>query len=70
MFLSDKIYDCHKCFKMSGEVFMSRMIVCPLCGNKRCPKAQNHNFQCTRSNEPNQEGILEKDFKGELNESK
>lgn len=59
MFLSNKICDCHKCFEMSDEIFTIRMILCPLCGNKRCPKAEDHNFQCTRSNELGQEGILE-----------
>ena len=33
-----------------------RMIVCPFCGNKRCPKATNHLNQCTNSNEPGQKG--------------
>lgn len=32
------------------------MIVCPLCGNKRCPHANNHRFDCTNSNEPGQKG--------------
>lgn len=27
---------------------------CVWCGNKRCPKHQNHIFKCTGSNEPNQ----------------
>ena len=26
------------------------MIVCPNCGNKRCPKATDHRHKCTRSN--------------------
>lgn len=33
-----------------------RMIVCPDCGNKRCPKATNHRFACTHSNDPDQPG--------------
>lgn len=33
-----------------------RMVVCPECGNKRCPRATNHNNACTGSNEPGQEG--------------
>lgn len=32
------------------------MIVCPECGNKRCPKATFHGNECTRSNKPNQPG--------------
>lgn len=33
-----------------------RFVVCPKCGNKRCPKANDHRNQCTRSNEPGQPG--------------
>lgn len=29
---------------------------CPICGNKRCPKASNENFPCTNSNAPGQPG--------------
>ena len=35
---------------------MTTFIVCPKCGNKRCPHATDHNLQCTNSNEPGQEG--------------
>jgi hypothetical protein len=31
-------------------------IVCTECGNKRCPKATDHNLNCTNSNEPGQKG--------------
>ncbi len=34
----------------------TRMILCPECGNKRCPKATNHEHACTGSNEPGQPG--------------
>ncbi|MFA5899409.1 MAG: hypothetical protein WC829_09895 [Hyphomicrobium sp.] len=33
-----------------------RFVVCPDCGNKRCPKAHNHANSCTGSNEPGQAG--------------
>lgn len=33
-----------------------RFVVCPDCGNKRCPRANNHRNACTGSNEPGQEG--------------
>ena len=33
-----------------------RMALCPTCGNKRCPKANNHRNQCSNSNEPWQKG--------------
>lgn len=34
----------------------SRFVVCPECGNKRCPQANDHRNACTGSNEPGQEG--------------
>jgi hypothetical protein len=34
------------------------MIVCPTCGNKRCPKASNHTLACTNSNTPGQRGSI------------
>jgi hypothetical protein len=34
----------------------SRMILCPVCGNKRCPRATHHDNACTGSNEPGQKG--------------
>ncbi|MBZ5795939.1 hypothetical protein K8353_38060 [Burkholderia contaminans] len=33
-----------------------RMVLCPTCGNKRCPHATNHRNACTGSNEPGQPG--------------
>lgn len=32
------------------------MILCPICGNKRCPHANDHRNACTGSNEPGQVG--------------
>jgi hypothetical protein len=40
---------CAKCNKKAWW-----MVVCSICGNKRCPHAANHMNQCTNSNEPNQ----------------
>lgn len=41
------------------EQFRSRrFIVCPDCGNKRCPKATQHDLACTRSNAPGQKGSI------------
>lgn len=55
--------NCHTC--LSGKVTetglpitLIRMIVCPECYNKRCPKATDHNFKCTNSNEVSQKGSL------------
>ncbi|MDO2946978.1 hypothetical protein M8828_01145 [Aeromonas simiae] len=33
-----------------------RFVVCPDCGNKRCPRANDHRNACTGSNEPGQPG--------------
>lgn len=33
-----------------------RMVLCPTCGNKRCPHANDHRNACTGSNEPGQPG--------------
>lgn len=35
---------------------LTRMIVCPKCGNKRCPHSTDHHLECTGSNEPGQPG--------------
>ena len=37
-------------------VTMSLFIVCPECGNKRCPRSTDHTLACTNSNEPGQPG--------------
>ncbi|HBV2215187.1 TPA: hypothetical protein MDR63_004732 [Klebsiella quasipneumoniae] len=42
-------------------------VVCPDCGNKRCPRANDHRNACTGSNEPGQEGSAYPDT---LHESK
>lgn len=34
----------------------TRMILCTVCGNKRCPKANDCTNACTGSNEPGQIG--------------
>ena len=34
----------------------THMILCPQCGNKRCPHSTDHNLACTNSNEPGQPG--------------
>ena len=52
---------CYNCLSQikddnSWPVTMYTFIVCPDCGNKRCPRATNHELQCTNSNELGQEG--------------
>ena len=56
--------NCHKC--LDGltidigigkiPVTSSKMILCPICGNKRCPHATDHELSCTKSNNPGQAG--------------
>jgi len=48
---------CETCRPNSISDWISmRMILCPDCGNKRCPKATNHLNKCTNSNEVGQKG--------------
>jgi hypothetical protein len=44
--------------RLDPSVYPARreMILCPACGNKRCPRATNHNHACTNSNDPGQAG--------------
>ena len=50
---------CHTCYPISAlDPSSMFMRLCPECGNKRCPKATNHNNACTNSNESNQEGSI------------
>jgi hypothetical protein len=59
----DNCGHCHVCLENARDEYglpvrLSRMIVCPECGNKRCPKATNHYHSCTNSNEPGQMGSI------------
>lgn len=51
---------CHACNKdrtVGGFPYsMTTMILCPTCGNKRCPHANDHRNACTGSNEVGQPG--------------
>ena len=52
---------CYECWETWANTFtpprfLDRMLVCPECGNKRCPKATWHGELCTHSNKPGQEG--------------
>jgi hypothetical protein len=47
------------CLKCSPNVLPNlRFNVCPICGNKRCPHASDHNYECTNSNEVGQTGSV------------
>ena len=45
---------CHTCRPITMDDM--RMVLCPKCGNKRCPHANDHRNDCTGSNEPGQPG--------------
>ena len=45
---------CRTCRPITMEDM--RMVLCPTCGNKRCPHANDHRNACTGSNEPGQPG--------------
>lgn len=55
---------CHACVRAADirrnglRLDFAMLIVCPDCGNKRCPKASDHLNTCTGSNEPNQAGSV------------
>jgi hypothetical protein len=50
-------YKCNENKMVNGISFaLTRMIVCSKCGNKRCPRATDHRYSCTNSNEPGQPG--------------
>lgn len=44
------------CCRIERGAPRDRMILCPDCGNKRCPKATDHRLACTNSNAPGQPG--------------
>jgi len=48
--------DCLKCTKGVNSEGFPFFVVCHECGNKRCPKATDHDLACTGSNEPGQSG--------------
>jgi len=53
---------CYRCLEESGATIdgmpiqFTRMVLCPTCGNKRCPHASDHRNACTNSNESGQPG--------------
>jgi len=48
----------HKCSCRACNPTAWWMVVCDICGNKRCPRGTNHEHACTGSNEPGQEGSV------------
>jgi hypothetical protein len=58
-----KICRCRECLRVGdpkvGTLWArewQEKVLCPDCGNKRCPKATDHNLACTKSNAPSQKG--------------
>lgn len=54
---------CRMCLRDAKDergypVLLSTFVVCPSCGNKRCPAASDHRFACTGSNESGQFGSV------------
>lgn len=49
---------CHHCYQPPSILSVNELlyIVCPDCGNKRCPKANHHDNACTNSNATGQKG--------------
>lgn len=57
-----KACGCWNCLQAREDMEgMMRMVLCPDCGNKRCPKAKSHTHVCTKSNEPGQPGSAYED---------
>ncbi len=52
---------CH-CFECASELSdfntaaLTKIYLCPQCGNKRCPHATDHRLVCTNNNESGQLG--------------
>ena len=50
---------CYLCqSKLSYHEKYAYMVLCPSCGNKRCPKTAYHELECTGSNDLNQVELL------------
>ncbi len=66
--MSHQQCECHRCIaeqklgQQVGSMWLplssTRMILCPVCGCKRCPKASDHDLACTDSNERGQPGSI------------
>lgn len=54
--VSERVPDCWCCTCRPVAINDMRFVVCPDCGNKRCPRANDHRNACTGSNELGQEG--------------
>lgn len=58
---------CHYCLDGVRDgnklpITLTTMILCSICGNKRCPHATDHRLACNGSNDPNQPGSIYSNF--------
>jgi len=52
-------WQCNQNRRVNGIPYsMTRMILCPDCGNKRCPRATDHREVCSGSNDLDQLGSV------------
>ena len=49
------VCNCWACIAERNEIAVL-FVTCKTCGNKRCPKANDHRHECSGSNEPGQKG--------------
>lgn len=57
---------CEKEYRPEGYLGRHFFTICPICGNKRCPKGTDHDLECTNSNEPGQKGSSWEDYQTTL----
>jgi hypothetical protein len=65
--ITDNCGNCHKCLEGTTTehgipITMTRMLVCPICHNKRCPKATDHTLACSGSNAIGQVGKIDEKY--------
>lgn len=44
--MSFEVLTCH-CRLCRNEIMPTIMVICPVCGDKRCPHADDHRVRCT-----------------------
>jgi len=54
--LAEELASHHDRFERAKAIAARGMILCSICGNKRCPHANDHRHACTGSNEAGQPG--------------
>jgi translation initiation factor 2 beta subunit (eIF-2beta)/eIF-5 len=63
IFQREEVCQCETCMPNDFLTGRMRFIVCSKCGNKRCPHATNHIYECTNSNDPGQKGSSWENYK-------